>query len=63
MMDAMTVSEALVMMLMAFPTSSMTLAWRQMRESASAWLQPSTSVVSCLTTPSSTQKRRHSPSV
>ena len=49
MMTAMSVSEALMMMLLAFPTSSMTLAWRQMRVSASAWLQPSTSMVSCLT--------------
>ena len=46
---------------MAFPTSSMTLAWRQMRVSASTWLQPSTPMVSYITTPSSTQKCRHSP--
>ena len=51
MMAAMTVSEALMMILLAFPTSSMTLAWRQMRVSASASLQ---SMVSCLTTPYST---------
>ena len=34
-----------MMMLLAFPTSYMTFVWRQMRVSASAWLQPSTSMV------------------
>ena len=34
MMAAMTVSEALLMMRLAFPTSYMTLAWRQMRTEA-----------------------------
>ena len=51
MTTAMSVSEALVMMLLAFPISSMALAWRQMRVSAAAWLQTSTPTVSCLTTP------------
>ena len=50
-----------MVMLLAFPTSSMALAWRQMRVSGSGWLQPSTSMVSCLTSPSSTKKCRHSP--
>ena len=50
-----------MMMLLAFPTSSMALAWRQMRVSASAWLQPSTSMVSSLTIPVPTKKCRHSP--
>ena len=61
MMTAKSISEALMMTLLSFPASSMTLVWRQMRVSASAWLQPSTSMVSCLTTPSSTKKCRHSP--
>ena len=60
-MTAMPVSEALMMMFLAFPTSSMALVWRQMRVSVSAWLQPSMSMISCLTTPSSTKKCRHSP--
>ena len=38
-MTAMSVSEVLMMMFLAFPTSAMSLAWRQMRVSASAWLQ------------------------
>ena len=40
-MTAMSVTEALMMMLLAFPTSYMTVVWRQMRVSAETRQQSS----------------------